>query len=252
VTEQEDRGHRRALYESYATTHAGIGEMTALRALGEVVRHLPADRGKPVVDLGCGQGGLVAAIQASGYRLARGIDISPEQVALAKQRGIEGVEQGDVLDVLSASPGQFGAVTATDFFEHLTRDELLNLMPRIRGALTSDGVLIGRVPNAVSPFGGNYRHGDLTHESWFTARSVRQLMAVSGFGRVDVFPSEPAPHGLISVLRRFIWKFYSGFFKLGLAAETGFLRGNIVTQNLIFVAHADEGTRCASRAPTGG
>jgi cyclopropane fatty-acyl-phospholipid synthase-like methyltransferase len=232
----EQRDGRAAFYESYATTHAGIADVATSAALREIVRRLPVDRSRPVVDLGCGQGGLVAAMRAVGYVEAHGIDVSPEQVAIAKERGVEGVEQGDVLEVLAFSPGRFGAVTATDFFEHLTRAELLELMPRIRSALCDGGVLIGRVPNAVSPFGGNYRHGDFTHESWFTARSVRQLMAVAGFSDVDVFPSEPAPHGLKSAARWLIWKFYSGFFKLALAAETGVLRGNIVTQNLVFVA----------------
>ncbi|MGK5112626.1 MULTISPECIES: class I SAM-dependent DNA methyltransferase [unclassified Geodermatophilus] len=233
---------RDALYESYATTHAGTAGRTSPTALQEVVRRLPDDRRGPVVDLGCGQGALVAAMRAAGYTRARGIDVSPEQVAIARQSGIDGVEQGDVLEVLSASPGQFLAITATDFFEHLTREELLVLLPQVRAALRDGGVLVGRVPNAVSPFGGNYRHGDFTHESWFTARSVRQLMAVAGFAGVDVYPSAPAPHGVVSALRRLVWTFYSGFFKLGLAAETGVLRGNIVTQNLVFVARRGPGS----------
>lgn len=234
---------RDTFYESYATTHAGAPS-DAAKPHGrinpvfgrDVLRHLPEDRTGAIIDLGCGQGALVAAMQAVGYVNAGGVDVSPEQVKFAAERGVPNIEQGDVLQTLSSSPGSFSAVTATDFFEHLTRAELLDLMPRIRTALRPGGVLVARVPNAVSPFGGNYRHGDFTHESWFTARSVRQLMAVTGFSTVESFPTEPVAHGAVSAVRWAIWRLYSGFFKLGLAAETGVLRGNIVTQNLVFVA----------------
>lgn len=40
----------------------------------------------------------------------------------------------------------------------------------------------------------------------------------------------------MSTLRVVVWKTASGFRKLALAAETGRLRGHIVTQNLTFVA----------------
>ena len=103
-------------------------------------------------------------------------------------------------------------------------------------ALRPGGVLVARVPNAVSPFGGHIRYGDFTHETWFTARSVRQLAAATGFRPVTVLSCPPVAHGLVSAARVAVWKPISGLYKLALAAETGTLRGHIVTQNLTVVA----------------
>ena len=44
----------------------------------------------------------------------------------------------------------------------------------------------------------------------------------------------PPVHGLASAARLAVWKPVSGLFKLALAAETGAVRGHIVTQNLTF------------------
>lgn len=103
-------------------------------------------------------------------------------------------------------------------------------------ALAPGGVFIARVPNAVSPFGGYIRYSDFTHETWFTARSVRQLAMASGFGQVTILSCPPLAHGLISAARAGLWKLASGVWKTILASETGVLRGHIVTQNLTFSA----------------
>ena len=109
-------------------------------------------------------------------------------------------------------------------------------MTTSRRALVPGGVFVARVPNAVSPFGGHIRYGDFTHESWYTARSVRQLAAAAGFGSVTVLPCPPIAHGLVSAARAALWQPISALCKIALAAETGVLRGHIVTQNLTFVA----------------
>jgi hypothetical protein len=127
-------------------------------------------------------------------------------------------------------------VTATDLLEHLAKPEVLETFDAVAAALRPAGVFIARVPNAVSPFGGHIRYGDFTHESWFTARSVRQLAAAAGFTSVTVLPCPPPAHGAVSAARSVLWKLVSGACKVVLATETGMLRGHIVTQNLTFVA----------------
>jgi hypothetical protein len=108
------------------------------------------------------------------------------------------------------------------------------------------------VPNAVSPFGGHVRYGDFTHETWYTARSVRQLAAAAGFGPVTVIGCPPSAHGVASAVRAVLWKPVSGLFKLALAVETGAVRGHIVTQNLTFAAvkpRADGGSGPVTENP---
>ena len=228
---------RTRLYEAYATQHAGCGTG---KAAAYVYRRdirprlLPPDAGA-VVDIGCGQGALVRLLLADGYD-ASGIDISPEQVSLAHAAGLDQVRLGDYRDVLGDRMGDLAGIIATDLLEHLAKDEVLATFDVAATSLMPGGVLIARVPNAVSPFGGHIRYGDFTHETWFTARSVRQLAAASGFCSVSVLSCPPVVHGLVSAARVAVWKSISGLYKIALAAETGTLRGHIVTQNLTVIA----------------
>jgi hypothetical protein len=53
---------------------------------------------------------------------------------------------------------------------------------------------------------------------------------------VAVLACPPVPHGAVSAARSVLWMLVSAGCKAALAAETGMLRGHIVTQNLTFVA----------------
>lgn len=237
------------LYESYASLHTGASnvEATRLAFRRDVQPYLPHYEAAHIVDLGCGQGLLVRELTQAGYGGVRGIDISPEQVALAHADGISAVQVGDFQEVLE--PEGSDAIIAFDFLEHLPRQTVPDSLRMIRGSLAPGGVLIARVPNATSPFSGAIRHGDFTHESWFTAGSVRQLCAYAGFDSVDIRPCEPPIHGAMSAARFVVWKVVQAFLKLIYAAETGQHKGVIVTQNLVFIARASE---AASASPERG
>ncbi len=228
---------RQRLYESYATTHAGVGGASAAPYVyrRDVRPHLPQGRGVRVLDIGCGQGELVRLLLADGYD-ASGVDVSPEQVALAHAAGVDEVVLGDFLVVLGAHRESFDAVVATDLLEHLTKDEVLRVFDATRAALRPSGVFIARTPNATSPFSGSIQYGDFTHESVFTPRSVAQIANATGYGKVEVRPCLPIVHGVLSRVRALVWKAVSGAMKLAIAAETGQRRHQVVTQNMTFVA----------------
>lgn len=229
---------RERLYEAYASEHAGCAstDAAALVYRRDIRPALPPPGVGPVVDIGCGQGQLLRLLLRDGYQ-AEGVDISPEQVALGHAAGLAQIVEGDYRDFLSERSGRLGAVVATDLLEHMAKEDVLDTFDRVASALTPGGVFVARVPNAVSPFGGNIRYGDFTHESWFTARSVKQLATAAGFASVRVASCTPIAHGVVSSVRMVAWKAVSGLCKVALAAETGALRGHVVTQNLTFIAH---------------
>jgi SAM-dependent methyltransferase len=228
---------RERLYGAYASHHAGQGngEAAALIYRRDIRPALPSPGTGVVIDIGCGQGELVRLLLADGYE-AWGIDISAEQAAIARASGLRQVRHGDYRNLLGADSGRLVAVTATDFLEHLAKDEVMETFDLVAAALAPGGVFVARVPNATSPFGGHIRHGDFTHESSYTARSVRQLAAAASFDSIVVLSCPPVPHGLLSAGRVVMWKAISAGYKMVLAAETGVLRDHIVTQNLTFVA----------------
>ena len=231
---------RDRLYKDYASQHAGVanGDGARLTYRRDIRPALSAPEEGPVVDIGCGQGEMVRLLLADGYA-AEGVDVSPEQVAIAHVAGLELVREGDYHQVLAERTGQFAAVIATDVLEHLGKPEVLDTFDIVAQALIPGGIFIARVPNAASPFGGHIRYGDFTHESSYTARSVRQLAAAAGFGSVSVMPCPPVAHGLVSLARLIVWKVISTSYRVALAAETGTFRGHILTQNLIFAARND-------------
>jgi SAM-dependent methyltransferase len=241
---------RDRLYESYASQHSGPGSADATRIIyrRDIRPLLPPPSAGPVVDIGCGSGQLVHCLLADGYD-ATGIDISPEEVALARAEGLQQVRQGDYRELLRERPGELAAVTATDLLEHLTKPEVLAAFDAVAGALRPGGKFVARVPNAVSPFGGHVRYGDFTHETWYTARSVRQLAAATGLGIAAVIGCPPPAHGVVSAVRATLWKPVSGLLKLALAVETGAIRGHVVTQNLTFAALKQPGSSQPVPAP---
>ena len=173
---------RSRLYEAYASQHAGTGggEAAALVYRRDIGPLLPSPATGPVLDIGCGRGNLVRLLQMDGYD-AEGVDVSPEQTALAQVAGITRVRQGDFRAILAAHPAHYAAITATDLLEHFTKPEILTAFDDVAAALMPGGVFVARVPNAVSPLGGHVRNGDFTHQTSFTARSIRQLAAAAGF-----------------------------------------------------------------------
>jgi 2-polyprenyl-3-methyl-5-hydroxy-6-metoxy-1,4-benzoquinol methylase len=201
----------------------------------DILPHLPADRSARIVDVGCGQGGLVRELFSAGYSRAEGLDVSPEQVAIAQAAGLTQVRLGDLHELADETRSGYDAVIATDVLEHLDKEEVLRTFDSVVAALRPGGCFIARVPNAGSPFGGAIRYGDFTHETWFTERSVRQLANAAGFAEVAAYPCRPPVHGWKSGLRHGVWRGFEGLMKVAYGAETGVTRGAILTQNLIFV-----------------
>lgn len=226
---------RDRLYSAYASTHAGNSKNEANRMTfeREVLPHLGYPKTAAILDLGCGQGELVREFHRHGFVEARGIDISPEQVQIAHGNGIANIELGDYR--VSLADEQLDVVTANDFLEHLSVDEALEALDAVFSSLKPGGIFVARTPNLASPFGGGYRYGDMTHETSFTARSLRQLGNTAGFQSIDVYSCSPRAHGFISGARLGVWKVASAAMKTVLAAETGRLRGHHVTQNILAV-----------------
>src|SRR5208282_5989149 len=93
---------RDRLYQAYASQHAGHGrgDGAALIYRRDIRPALPGQHSGPVVDIGCGQGEMVRLLLADGYD-AEGIDISPEQVAIARAAGLDCIREGDYRNLLA-------------------------------------------------------------------------------------------------------------------------------------------------------
>jgi len=229
---------REEVYANYTrhSSHAGSHDSASFdRVRAHYLRGwLPDDRDVPVLDLGCGNGQLLAFLQRAGLRKVVGVDHSPEQ-ADRSRRAAPGAEivLGDGSELLRARPGYFGAIFCIDVLEHLTRDELFESLRLIVAALRPEGRLIAQVPNADSPFHGAIRYGDLTHELAFTVDALNHLFAIVGLDRGEFRECGPVAKNAKGVVRVALWKVMRGALQAWNAVEAGSAGPGIYTRVML-------------------
>ncbi len=144
----------------------------------------PADGGR-VIDVGCGEGGVLAILKFLGWRVL-GIEPQPQGAATARQRGVEIVEK--TLDEAGLPEACADWIIVNHVLEHVP-DPAAFLGSLFR-LLKPGGSLALRVPNASSLghrwFGRACYHLDPPrHLFGFTLRSLRLLLARLALARVD-------------------------------------------------------------------
>ena len=199
---------------------------------------MPLNRDAAILDIGCGHGAILYALQQAGYHNARGVDGSDEQVQAAAWLGIHGVAQGDLMQALRGTPdSSLDVVIAFDVIEHFTKAELIPLVDEVQRVLKPGGRWVIHVPNGESPFGNRVRFGDYTHEQAFTRASLGQLLLASSFARVEAYEDRPIAHGFISTVRAALWRLIRAALLFYIAVEAGSLdRRAVFSQNLLAMA----------------
>lgn len=229
----DDSGNRTADYrERIFEAYASLGktqkrEVSLLQAdrLGKAYAYylrgwLPAELDAPVVDVGCGFGRLLRFFVTRGYTNVQGVDISAEQVELARTIH-PNVEQANLLDFLRGRREAFALITAFDVIEHLHKDEVFPFLDACFSALRPGGHLVLQTPNADSPWCSTIRYGDFTHEVVFNASSLRWVTELAGFKGFEAREQGPAPYGVVSTIRFVLWQVIHYHYRLRNTIETG-------------------------------
>lgn len=232
--------YRDRVYQHYASVFRGESlEFSLTRAdswgrafSSYLAGWLPGDRDARMLDLGCGDGKLLHLLKTLGYGRTRGVDISTEQVNLARQVTSDIVQQ-DVLEFLRTNQEKYEVVFAFDIIEHLSKDEVFEFLDGCADSLTDGGWIILSTPNAASPMFGYSRYGDFTHEVCFSPSCLRQTLLLFGFRRVEFREVKPYSHGIRSAIRSVLWS----LLRLGLLAwnliEIGHDGGGVFTRNFL-------------------
>jgi cyclopropane fatty-acyl-phospholipid synthase-like methyltransferase len=249
----QHQGYRPAIYGAYVsqkTKYSGLTHNeTEYRQWAMAARHrlkgwFPIDRSIPVLDMGCGAGHFLYLLDRLGYTNLTGVDVSAEQVTLARQACPRAtIIHGDVREVLGSNPGRFGLIAGFDIIEHFRKDEILPLLALVAQGLRLGGRLILQTPNAESPWMGSVAYGDFTHEWFFTPGSLYNMLRQVGLIGFEARPCGPYIHGLKSFARAMLWRFLNLLLTLGCLAETG-TRGSSWGSSIytrVFVATAIKG-----------
>lgn len=229
--------YRLRIYERYATKFTGRIQPASNAELDRwgaafdtfLAGWLPEDRQATIADLACGDGPLLRFFTARGYEQIVGVDISAEQVELAKAVH-PNVVHADVIEFLETQREAFDLITGLDIIEHLTKSEALEFLDRCHRALKPGGRLILQTPNMNSPFGLMIRYGDNTHENGFTPKSLEAMLKLCDYEHMQSRETGPIRRGLKGTLRWIAWHIV----RLNLTAynmiETGSTRDRVFTR----------------------
>jgi len=183
-------------------------------------------RGKRVLEAGCGIGGLLHYLKQSGVENYFGIDISEEQISVARQNVTDRLQVCDVTEFLATHKETYDCIIMYDLIEHIKKESIIPLIGYIYSALAENGMVIIRTPNMGSITGLHSRYIDFTHETGFTEESIKQVFSQYPFREVaahDAYIGRKRKF-IVSLHRRLLEKIYNVRFS------------SVVTSNLICTA----------------
>lgn len=180
--------------DSYYSARAMDGPASAYLKQAEALTARSLDqRSGRILDVGCGPGGLLAAMRELGWT-GVGVESGEAGVRVARARGLD-VRQGswDAVDLSAERP--FDLVSFVHVLEHL-RDPR-EALSRARRRLAPSGRLLVAVPNKDAwdlrfSARARARTYDLpVHLHHFTEASLRRALEGAGFREVEIVVSVP-------------------------------------------------------------
>lgn len=141
--------------------------------------------GGSVLEVGCGDGFFLHAMQEAGARCF-GVEPSSAQRALACARGLE-VESGTLSSGRKMRAAPFDAFVTRQVFEHV--EDMRDFLLTIRANLRSGAVGLVEVPN-LDKLVDEGRFFDFIpeHINYFNPRSLSLALQLAGFEVLDVCP----------------------------------------------------------------
>lgn len=153
---------------------------------------------KAILEFGCGEASLGAALKARQKCRVVGIEIDPKTAAIARKR-IDDVYCGDAREIVSILRQQFDWIIGGDIVEHL--DEPWSFLAELRHVSTPGGRLLLSIPNVGNAAVVNdlihgrfdYVYMGLTcvgHLRFFTKRTIEEMLTIAGWTIESIEPQE--------------------------------------------------------------
>jgi len=249
--------HRHHFYDQYTTAQTRTTDPVELRAIVDrtkvelrhsILPYVPKDRSIRIMDLGCGFGAFLGLLADEGYVNAVGVDISPQQIAVAHQLGVTNTRVASLRDALFGST-RYDCITMIDVIEHLTREEAVDTLNLISEVLRPGGTLILRTPNVDGLLGTVLSFGDLTHELHLNKLSTLELFATVNFSTVHIHAVHPRGGSFLArLLRLLVHPFVILTAKISAIAAGLQYNHRILTPNMIIVAKTPDQSEVQRRS----
>ncbi len=197
ISQTDDHGRRVLRFDgasSDAATYRGFedifrGDERAVRE--QQLAYLPYFAGSDwVLDLGCGRGEFLDALVAREIG-ARGADMDESMVARCVEKGLD-VKLADAASYLrELDDGSVPAMFAAQVVEHLSADELTELLALMQAKLGPGGVAIMETVNPHNPAALKAFWTDTTHHHPLFPEVLLALCRLAGFESGEVrFPAQ--------------------------------------------------------------
>src|SRR6266566_4821560 len=221
-------GYADRMYSQYARVrpnHAAPNSLADILGSELVFRKsfspwLPTSKDAKMLDLGCGYGEFVYFLQREGYARAMGVDRNVQQAEVARKLGVANLHCVKAQEFLRRSLNEFDFISAIDVLEHIPKSEVPEFLDLVRAALRPRGRFLCQVPN-LAAFYNQLFYKDFSHETPFTPSSLKQILELTDFTNVQVFPIGPVVHGAKSAVRYVIWEAVSVVLRFVQTVEGG-------------------------------
>ena len=173
----------------YSEFHEDSDAHFESRVVFEINRLQPLLPAIPVIsslDIGCGRGFTLAAMQRLGIHDVQGIDVDESQISSACSRGLKACRTHSISEYLDATNKQFELIVMMDVLEHVPKNEQVATVRSIYRVLAPGGRLVVQVPNANSIAASRWLYNDFTHICSYTEQSLRPVMLNGGFTKVKI------------------------------------------------------------------
>ena len=172
-------------------------------------KYFPTDLNVEILDIGIGLGEQLVCNRNWGYINSNGIDISPETVEFCKKMDLHCEVVADTIDFLRQNEGKYSVITMSNVIEHIPREQLIEMVKAIYGALTENGIALISTPNMQAADAHLHFFNDVTHLVGFSEHSFRQLLSAGGIKNVEFAGFECFPYKSLKFkIRRFMRSLY--------------------------------------------
>ncbi len=173
-------------YETYGASKSYSTPALSAKHAGRFDREVWAPAGLSAdmrcLEIGCGTGQFLLYLHEKGVTGLKAIDLDKSLGTVIPAPVRESFEATDVWAFLekATSEAPYDRIFMFDVFEHFVPEDGLQLLNGLDGILKPGGAIILKMPNASSPWGLQFQHGDLTHLAQYTPESIRQMAVAAG------------------------------------------------------------------------
>lgn len=222
------------LFDNYARHYESTGNIKRLPddlqrlrrdRLPAWIESIPKDA--RILDGGCAQGDLLAALSRVGYTNLTGVDISRQLLATARNKvpvDVRLIEMDVRRFLAECEDSAFDVIFFHAILEHLPREDTIGILRAFHRALARGGLLSVGVPNMSALIAGYSAAIDFTHVTHFTEKSLIQVFESAGFDPATITFQSQAPRlfwswrkprrAVFRLLNRLRWHLNNGLHRM--------------------------------------